>query len=60
MTQNDSTAYFAEKTLMIHLIAMKKCALNAIKLDIKQNTAKKKTSSNVQNVIIPATKKTDA
>ena len=52
MRQNVKIVFYVEKILMIHLIATKKCVLNAIKLVIKLKIVKKKILYSVTNVII--------
>lgn len=52
MRLKEIPAYFAERILMFHMNALKKCVLNATKLVIKPKTAKKLILFNVESVII--------
>jgi len=50
MIQNEQIVFYVVRTLMSHLTAIRKCALNVIKLGIKQETVQKKILKAVQNV----------
>ena len=50
MKLNGKTVYFVVRTLMIHSIALKKCALNATKLVIRLEIAERKMLFNAVSV----------